>query len=403
MEIIVEVEGNLSVRINPECEEGHVIKLLHPTNNVFIPRYAKYKFKKYKIFFIEPYAFSNQQIESIEFPKNSSMLTFSSYCFQGTRLQKLQIPCDLSSLQDNWCADVYDLNDIDVSKKNIYFTYYENRYLIGKDSFLSKVQNKLHYARFDILDAPIPPFITILKHYSFGNHPQLRSITFSEDSELTTIQSFVIYNSPIQCLILPPKLSMIYKENFIKTPFLFDIRVSCHNGIYQVLDDRCLYRKSEKNSMNFDNFQLAPRDIERIEIQSFVTSISSYAFYQCNRLKEISFDCDSNLEVIYDFAFAFSSMQNNVVFPESLKDLRTGCLSDVLNVESFEFRANSISIANFSFKNCRNLSCIAFPNATEIVCSSQAFDDIPSNTKILVRKNASLKGGGSRKITFIEE
>ena len=244
----VEVEGNLLANINLQTDEGHIIKLLKPTSRVIIPKYAKYNRKKYKINFIEPYAFQNQQIESIEFPKNSDVISFEGNCFNGTHLRKLQIPSSLVGLKDNWCSNLYDLTEIEVPKKNIYFLYLDQKFLIGKNTFKDKIYTNLHYARFDIIDAEIPPFIQIMKYYSFFNHPYVRSIVFPEDSELKTIQDFVIHSIPIQRLILPSKLEVVFKENFVNTPNLVDIRVSMNNSIFQVLDDRCLYRKSDKNS-----------------------------------------------------------------------------------------------------------------------------------------------------------
>ena len=154
------------------------------------------------------------------------------------------------------------------------------------------------------------------------------------------------------------------------------IRVSMHNSIYQVLDDRCLYRKSDKNSSIFNNLQLAPRDIQKVEIQSFVTTISFNAFYQCNKIQSISFDKESNLESILDFAFAFSSLPNEVIFPESVKDFRTRCFSGIMTVNSFTFLAKSIKISNFSFQNCTNLASISFPNVTEIA-DIQSYSKLP--------------------------
>lgn len=390
MKAEIEIEGNLKVSIDVQNDEAHLIKLLKPTKNVIIPRYAKYNKKNYKIFFLEGYAFSNQQIESIEFPKNSNVLTIEGHCFSGTHLKKLQIPSSLISLKKNWCSDLYDLTDIEVSKKNEYLAYFGSKFLIGKESFKEKLYKNLYYSRFDIIEAEIPPFIKIVKDHSFHNHPYIKSIIFPENSELTSIQNFVIHSIPIERLVLPANLYLIWKENFFNTPNLVDIRVSQNNNVYQVLDDRCLYKKSDKNKSVFDILHVAPRDIRHIEIPSFVTLISFYAFYQCNKLESISFDSDSSLEIVFDLAFAYSTLQKKVVIPESVKDLRNGCFSEILTVESFEFRAKSIKFDDFVFKNCRNLNFILFPNATEIICNENSFEDIPTNAKIFVRKDAHI-------------
>ena len=40
MNVEVEIDGNLLVKVNLQTDEAHVIKLLQPTNNVIITRFA---------------------------------------------------------------------------------------------------------------------------------------------------------------------------------------------------------------------------------------------------------------------------------------------------------------------------------------------------------------------------
>ena len=78
----------------------------------------------------------------------------------------MQIPTNLSELEDGWAADFQRLNEIEVSPKNSKFIYQDNKYLLCKSDQSSNKYDILHYVRYDISKAEIPSQVRIVKSNS---------------------------------------------------------------------------------------------------------------------------------------------------------------------------------------------------------------------------------------------
>lgn len=90
---------------------------------------------------------------------------------------------------------------------------------------------------------------------------------------------------------------------------LNDIKASPKNKSFYYLDNKLLIGKSDPMSEIYDVLLFARRDIEKAVIPSFIKKIGKYAFNCCNKLKEVKFTKDSQLEVIEEGAFSYSSFR----------------------------------------------------------------------------------------------
>ncbi|KAK8837966.1 hypothetical protein M9Y10_035910 [Tritrichomonas musculus] len=170
----IEIENGLQVEINTEELTATVIRSPNVTGTMIVPRYAISEKKKYKIISIGCDAFAGAKFDSLIFAEDSEVESFEDSSFCGASFKKPKIPPKLNKLDGHWCLAVEDLIDIEVSRKNELFSYYDNKYLVGKSGAESDVFDILYYARCDIKEAVIPPQIKIIHNYSFNNHPKLQ-------------------------------------------------------------------------------------------------------------------------------------------------------------------------------------------------------------------------------------
>ena len=92
--------------------------------------------------------------------------------FIFAHIKKLEIPSSVKNLEDDWCRNLYDLREIEVSPKSSHFILYNKSFLLGKSSKSGDRFDVLHFARSGIKEAVIPLQVTRIKKWSFDNHDQ---------------------------------------------------------------------------------------------------------------------------------------------------------------------------------------------------------------------------------------
>ena len=293
----MEIEFNkLQLKLNKKNLTSSVINSPKATGDVFIPQYVEYERKKYNIISIEAFAFSFKKITSLSFPENSELISFGDHCFAHAEIQKLQIPPKLTHLGIGWCNCIKNLVEIEVSTKNKHYSYLNNEFLVGKSDPNIDTFDILHFARFDIVNAKIPSQIKELFEYSFDGHKKLKSVEFSEDSNLKKIHENAFNYSTIQKLVLPS--SVVEIPHFENVDELVDITVSPENRYFSYLNDQILVKNEENKSILI----FCRRDSEKAFIPSFITEIYPNAFDNF-KIKEIIFEENSKLEKIGSCAF----------------------------------------------------------------------------------------------------
>ena len=81
---------------------------------------------------------------------------------------RLQIPPKLEKFITSSFFGIRNLVEIEVSPKNKFYSYIDNKYLVGKSDESKDVFDILYYARYDIEEAVIPPQIEILQDNLFN-------------------------------------------------------------------------------------------------------------------------------------------------------------------------------------------------------------------------------------------
>ncbi len=143
-----------------------------------------------------------------------------------------------------------------------------------------------------------------------------------------------------------------------------------------------------------------------VVVEDGVTSVGSYAFYQCPNLISVSFGND--VETIGNYAFDGSTSLQKVTFgsdsklteiglyafyqcsgiseaielPDSLQTIRNYAFTSCTSLPSITFGSSLTSIGNYAFRYCSGISSeLVFPDSLESI-GTRAFDDCTSVTGI---------------------
>lgn len=111
------------------------------------------------------------------------------------------------------------------------------------------------------------------------------------------------------------------------------LKVDHLNNIYRNLNEKIVISKSDKKNDMYDILFFVSRDIEYIQIPSFIKIIAPFALEgSCSSF--IEFSEDSNLEIIYQLVLPFLNVSLQLI-----KEL----FVDVMNLNSLKF----LKIQNF--------------------------------------------------------
>lgn len=161
------------------------------------------------------------------------------------------------------------------------------------------------FANRNIKRANIPKTIKHIDSCAFENCEKLKSIEFSEDSELLTIGSNAFSNTSIKSLFIPANVKELKDGWNNKTLKLKSVTISPHNKHIKFLDDehQIIATKSDINTENFDKIIYGQKDIKSVKIPNSSKHIASYPFYNCFLLEKVDISEDSELLTIGKCAF----------------------------------------------------------------------------------------------------
>lgn len=294
-----------------------ILSILIPSNVISIEK---------KVFF------NCKNINSIIFSEKSNLKLIGNEVFALSTIETISIPSSIDELKINWCRDILNLNNIKIfkneEKQNI--SFYNNDFILGKTNQKSDTFDILLFARRNIENAVIPSFITKISPNSFQNCSKLKSVKFSENSELKSIGNYSFSNSSIESIIIPKNVEFIGESAFYNTK-LESIEFSKESKI-KILNEGV-----------FENSQ-----INSILIPSSVTQIKERSLSNCNQLKSISFASNSKLNSIEKNSFLNSPIES-LTIPSSVTNLKKGWCNGL-------FKLDKIEIVKCKIQNFINLN-----------------------------------------------
>lgn len=164
---------------------------------------------------------------------------------------------------------------------------------------------------------------------------------------------------------------------------LNNVFISQENKNLSLFNNKILMSKSNLNEKNFDVISFVLRNATKIEVPSSVTFISAYSFSFCTKLNDISFQENSELEVIDDKAFSFSDNEN-IIFPNKVKEIGEYAFF-YSKIKSIEFLSDDELLCKKScFKYCNNILIVSFPFVKKITFNNNAFKETNDNVRVFV-------------------
>ena len=109
-------------------------------------------------------------------------------------------------------------------------------------------------------------------------------------------------------------------------------------------------------------------DIKKVVIESGVTVVGNFAFYNCSNLSEVEFAADSAVKTIGIGAFGYTGLIN-VTLPASLEEISDNAFYFCGNLEEVAFEEEGVltTIGDYAFRNCTSLKKVYIQNTVTMI------------------------------------
>lgn len=257
--------------------------------------------------------------------------------------------------------------------------------------------DKMAFSHSSLERIVIPASVTRIDQFAFAFCKHLKNVTFSEHSKLNTIERCAFSMSSIESLTIPSGITN-FKEGWcasIMDLITFNIQAS-ENDLVSFCNGLFLLTKSDSKSDTFDVLIFARRDIEVAVIPDFVKRIESYAFNNCSKLQKVLFLPNSQLASIGSFAFANSTLES-IHIPPAVSSIGESIFSACSTLNDVQIPENTQlkSFSSHAF-NRSSIEHIRVPsNFTHIGenafinCSKLKVVHIPEDTKLKIIDNST--------------
>ena len=339
------------------------------------------------------FAFCNSILKHINFLPDSQLQMIGLCAFGGTQLERILIPSHVKEI------DIESFSRIPTLKSCEFQSDSELR-IIGRESFM--YCDSLERFSF-------PSSVIYIGAYAFG-HCTFQEMLIHSDSKLRVIEPDAFSCASIQSLFIPQHVTRISENIFSsssieaieipsnvselkegwcsKAELLKKVTVNPNNKYFKNYE-KFVFGKSNKESDEFDVLVFVSRDIQDVIIPSNIKIIGSYAFSAC-QIKAISIP--SQVIRIEKGAFSDCEKLENVEFSPD---------SELETIESEVFSGTAIKkilipphvkrICEHSFSYCSSIQTLEFPPESELeTIENDAFLDssieaieIPSNVSEL--------------------
>ena len=235
-----------------------------------------------KVVSIEDDAFEGiLTLSSITFDDNSQLTTIGNdafHSFNNNYVTEIHIPSSVESIGDMAFSGYGSITSLE-------FDTNSSLNHIGNAAFYyvaSNLKNK-NDETLSPLNITIPNNVKTIDSYAFSEATRLSSVSFGDDSKLTTLGEFVFFNTDISSLSIPKEVSDISFNSLYGMYELTSINVNVNNEWYKSIDDVLF----NSNSTTLIQYPINKTDTS-YKIPTTVLQVENWAFQLMSNMTEIT-------------------------------------------------------------------------------------------------------------------
>lgn len=232
-----------------------------------------------------------------------------------------------------------------------------------------KIISEYAFTHSSIEKIILPPRLKIIGKGAFLLCSQLQEVEIPKNSELEIIEGHAFDDTNIESITLPASVKELKEGWCLGLPLNATVTVSQGNKRYSNFGKELVIGKSTIESEIFDEIVFCVRYVKEIKIPDFITKIGPYsfsdsviekvkipkhvktigksAFSTCERLFEVEFPIDSELQTIEARAFSESSIEK-LTIPASVIDIRDEWCSSKSSLISVKISPDNKRYMNYT-------------------------------------------------------
>ncbi|MDD6988234.1 leucine-rich repeat protein [Ruminococcus sp.] len=277
--------------------------------------------------------FGCNNLENVHLPNNLKQLGGFPCC---TNLKSITIPPNVTEISSQAFEDCINLTEIKIPD--------------GVDV----IENYTFYNCINLKTVTIPNSVQRIGAYSFYGCNSLETIELPEG--VKTIESCAFREcSNLKKVFIPSTTENIEDGNF-QSKNLESITVNVNNLCYTT-EDGILFNKDKTNLILYP----AKKSNDTYTIPNYVTSISDYAFADCENLTCVVFN--NNVSEIPNYAFQDCKQLNKVILSDSVSNIGCCAFYGCAKLNDINLTQNILKIDDGAFSGCRSLTNMEIPDS----------------------------------------